>query len=85
MGVMDYIENAEAFVQHALEVTCRSVFFSFPADWGVLAAIRRLRYRHRTPLFLYPRSQLDALFEKVARGKYSIERLARDFFVQVDI
>ncbi len=84
MGVMDYIADPDACVRHAVEVARGRVFLSFPADGGVLAAIRRYRYRDRTPLYLYRERQLHALMDDEARGHYSLERMARDFFVSVD-
>ena len=75
----------EPFVRHALEVTRRRAFFSFPAAAGLPAAVRRFRYRWRTSLYMYRRDRVEALMEKTAPGRYTIERLARDFFVRVDI
>jgi SAM-dependent methyltransferase len=85
MGVMDYIAAPEQFLSLAVAATARKVFISFPAAEGLLAANRRRRYRNRTPLFLYRRAEVDALLERVAPGKYSVEKLARDYFAVINI
>lgn len=84
MGLMDYIADARSCVQHALAASRGRAFFSFPSATGVLAAFRRYRYRNRTPLYMYRESELLALFEGIAGVQFSLERLARDFFVQVE-
>ena len=84
MGLMDYIADPDACVRHAVELTRGKVCLSFPATGGLLAAIRRYRYRSRTPLYLYGERQLHDLMDGVASGHYRIERMARDFFATVD-
>ncbi len=84
MGLMDYMPDARACVRHAVEITRGSAFFSFPAAAGLLAAIRRYRYRKRTALYMYRKESLRDLFESEARGHYDLQRLARDYFVRVD-
>ncbi|MGH8510010.1 MAG: class I SAM-dependent methyltransferase [Gammaproteobacteria bacterium] len=84
MGLMDYIADPYACVRHAVEITRGAAFFSFPADGGLLGVYRRYRYRNRTPLYLYRRDQLRAILDGSAADCFSIEQLARDFFVRVD-
>jgi len=83
-GLMDYIPDARACVHHVVEVTRQSAFFSFPAAGGVLAAQRRWRYRNRTQLFLYREEEIRNLFSREAGTRYTLERLARDYFVRMD-
>ena len=83
-GLMDYIPDARACVHHVVEVTRQSAFFSFPAAGGVLAAQRRWRYRNRTQLFLYRDDQIRDLFDRESSVRYTLERLARDYFVRLD-
>lgn len=83
MGVMDYVADPRPFVELALARAKVRAFFSFPAAGGLLAALRSYRYRRRTPLFLYTRRDLDALFAAVAPSRHSIVKIARDFFVEV--
>ncbi|HSD59382.1 MAG TPA: class I SAM-dependent methyltransferase [Burkholderiales bacterium] len=83
MGFMDYMRDADSVVRRVLELTAGRAFFSFPADGGILAWQRKLRYRSRCELFMYNRAQLDALFGKLAPGRHAIEPIGRDFFVTV--
>ncbi len=84
MGLMDYIAEPEDCVRHAVDLTRGKIFLSFPVSGGLLAAVRRRRYRNRTPLYLYREQQLHDLMNRVAPGHYTIERMARDFFATVD-
>jgi len=84
MGLMDYMPDPRAIVRHAIEITRRTAFFSFPKRSGPLAVIRRYRYRKRTALYMYGREQLRELFESESQGHFTLERLARDYFVTVD-
>lgn len=85
MGFMDYVRDAEAVVRRVLELTTERAFFSFPADGGILAWQRKLRYRSRCELFMYTRVQLDTLFGKLAPGRHAIESIGRDYFVTVTV
>ena len=82
-GFMDYIRDAEGLVRRVLDLTRDKAFFSFPADGGILAWQRKLRYKSRCDLFMYTRPQLEALFAKLAPGRATIESIGRDFFVTV--
>jgi len=84
MGLMDYMPDPRSCVRHAIELTRQTVFFSFPKSSGPLAVIRRYRYRRRTALYMYGKQELREIFESEARGHFTIERLARDYFVTVD-
>jgi 2-polyprenyl-3-methyl-5-hydroxy-6-metoxy-1,4-benzoquinol methylase len=80
MGFMDYVEAPRRLVERVVSMTKSRSFFSFPAAGGVLAWQRKLRYRHRCPLFLYARADLDALFEGLPVAAI-VDRIARDYFV----
>jgi len=84
MGFMDYMEDARAVVERALEFTTRRAFFSFPAAGGFLAWQRRLRYRNRCALYLYRREEIAALFPRDPRLEVRIEKIARDYFVTAE-
>jgi 2-polyprenyl-3-methyl-5-hydroxy-6-metoxy-1,4-benzoquinol methylase len=84
-GLMDYMPDARACVHHVVEVTRQSAFFSFPAAGGVLAAQRRWRYRNRTRLYLYQEEEIRELFAREAGIRYTLDRLARDYFVRMDV
>lgn len=83
MGVMDYVDKAQEFVRHVFALTRGTAFFSFPLGKGLLAWLRRLRYRRRCELYLYTEHQLRGLLNQIAPGSYSMERIQRDFFVVI--
>lgn len=82
MGVMDYIESPRGFIERVKSLTSRKAFFSFPADGGLLAFQRKLRYRSRCQLFMYTRPQIEQLFSGMDS---TIEELARDYFVTLTL
>jgi SAM-dependent methyltransferase len=82
MGVMDYIEEPRRFIERVANLTTQKAFFSFPADGGLLAFQRKLRYRSRCQLFMYTRPQIERLFQGM---QSNIDELARDFFVTLTV
>jgi SAM-dependent methyltransferase len=85
MGFMDYVAEPRRVIERAVSFTRGKAFFSFPADGGILAWQRKLRYRSRCDLFMYTRDQLHALFEDLPRTRVTFEKLDRDYFVTVNI
>jgi SAM-dependent methyltransferase len=85
MGFMDYIREPDRVIARVLSLTRSKAFFSFPIDGGLLAWQRRLRYKSRCDLFLYDRDQIRALLARTGYPKFSIDQIARDFFVTVDM
>ncbi|PKN78417.1 MAG: hypothetical protein CVU48_08350 [Candidatus Cloacimonetes bacterium HGW-Cloacimonetes-1] len=85
MGFMDYMSDPLQTILKAVSITRHRAVFSFPSSTGILAWQRRLRYKKRCPLYLYSRKELIALFDQVPNVTYTIEPIARDFFVTVDI
>jgi len=83
IGVMDYVENPREFIQKVLSITKAKALFSFPADRGILAWQRRIRYKKRCHLFMYNASQLSKLFTGMDYRELRIERVDRDFYVTV--
>jgi 2-polyprenyl-3-methyl-5-hydroxy-6-metoxy-1,4-benzoquinol methylase len=81
MGIMDYVERADLFVQKALSLAGGKAFFSFPKRGGILAWQRRLRYRQKCPLFMYSREDLENLLGSVRDFNWTIESIARDWLV----
>jgi len=82
MGVMDYIEDPRRFIDKVKSVTKKQAFFSFPADGGLLAFQRKLRYRGRCQLFMYTRPRIDELFQGMDSR---VDELARDYFVTLSM
>ena len=83
MGFMDYVAEPERVIRKVASVTRARAFFSFPKDGGLLAWQRKVRYRNRCDLYMYTRDKVDALLQRCAGGRYSIESADRDFFVTV--
>ncbi len=83
MGFMDYMSDPRRTVEKVLAVTKTKAFFSFPAEGGILAWQRKLRYRSRCPLYMYSLPQLHQLFSKLSPEHLRCERIARDYFVTV--
>jgi ubiquinone/menaquinone biosynthesis C-methylase UbiE len=81
MGFMDYVRDARAMVERALDVTRSKAFFSFPLDGGILATQRRIRYKTRCDLFLYTEPQVRALFDGLDGVRIDAKNLGRDLFV----
>jgi 2-polyprenyl-3-methyl-5-hydroxy-6-metoxy-1,4-benzoquinol methylase len=83
MGFMDYVEEPEKVLERVLSITRSKAFFSFPADGGILAWQRKLRYKKRCNLFMYEIEKLYKVFTGVSYKKIEFEKIARDFFVTV--
>jgi SAM-dependent methyltransferase len=81
MGFMDYMSDPRAVIERTLSLTNKSAFFSFPADGGVLAWQRKLRYKRRCDLFMYSKPQIERLFAGTRARRVTIDKIARDFFV----
>lgn len=81
MGVMDYVEHADHFIEKVVSLTGAKALFSLPKKRGFLAWQRRLRYRSRCPLYMYTRDDLDRLFGAVGDFTYTVESVARDWLV----
>ena len=85
MGFMDYMCDARKTIEKVLSATNLKAFFSFPADGGILAWQRKLRYKNRCPLYLYSLPQLHQLFSMAKPEQVRYEQIARDYFVTVTI
>jgi len=83
MGFMDYMKEPKAVVKKVLSFTTSRAFFSFPANGGILAWQRKLRYLHRCPLFLYDKKKIYSIFKGLLYKDLMVEKIGRDFFVTV--
>ncbi len=84
MGFMDYIGEAQPVVDKAISHSKRRSMFSFPARAGFLAWQRRMRYRRKTPLYMYAPKDLEQLLKKYPENQTKTKQIARDYFVTVD-
>jgi 2-polyprenyl-3-methyl-5-hydroxy-6-metoxy-1,4-benzoquinol methylase len=80
MGFMDYVAQPVPIIRRVLGLTRSKAFFSFPADGGLLAWQRKLRYKRRCDLFMYTRPQIESLFAAAGARDVKLERISRDFF-----
>lgn len=80
MGLMDYILDPIPLIAKLARLANRKVLISFPADGGVLAWQRKLRYRSRCELHLYDELEVRRLLAGVQDFGYTVERISRDFF-----
>ncbi len=85
MGVMDYVSEPEKFVKKVIDVTSDKAFFSFPVKGGLLAFQRKIRYRSRCELFFYSINDIKKLLSNMQNINFTIEKIARDFFVTIQI
>ena len=83
MGFMDYMREPERVIERVAQLCTRKAVFSFPADGGILAWQRKLRYRRRCDLFMYRHEQIHQLMSRIG-APFSIKRLSRDFFVTLE-
>jgi SAM-dependent methyltransferase len=82
MGFLEYLPNPEDAIHRIMGLVTGSAMFSLPASGGLLALQRRIRYRWKTPLYMYSDPETRALFSQSAAGaEFTIERLHRDLFV----
>lgn len=85
MGFMDYVADPGRVIEKVLSITGSKAFFSFPAEGGLLAWQRKLRYKRKCDLYLYAREHLESLFSRLTRSSVAIEKIERDFFVTVAV
>jgi SAM-dependent methyltransferase len=82
MGLLEYLASPRPAIASILGMTRLSALFSLPDRRGVLAWQRRVRYRFKTPLYMYREAEVAALFAGLPGvGGIQIDRLRRDFFV----
>jgi len=82
---MDYMSDPRRVIEKAISLSRSKVLLSFPVAGGFLAWQRKVRYRNRCDLYLYRREELEKLFGSFDKIAYTIEPIARDFFVTVNL
>jgi 2-polyprenyl-3-methyl-5-hydroxy-6-metoxy-1,4-benzoquinol methylase len=85
MGFVEYFEHPELVIRKAADITNREVMISFPAEGGILAFQRKLRYRNRCYLRLYHRRDIEELMQQLKLDSYTIEKIGRDYFVTISL
>jgi 2-polyprenyl-3-methyl-5-hydroxy-6-metoxy-1,4-benzoquinol methylase len=85
MGFVEYFEHPELVIGKAVDITNRKVMISFPAEGGILAFQRKLRYRNRCYLRLYRRRDIEELMQHLKLSSFTIEKIGRDYFVTINL
>ncbi|MFO0725564.1 MAG: methyltransferase domain-containing protein [Myxococcota bacterium] len=85
MGFMDYMADPKKVAEKVISLTASRAFFSFPADGGLLAWQRKLRYKTRCELFMYDEAAVRRAFHGLNYRALRVEEASRDFFVTVDV
>ncbi len=83
MGFMDYVEDPRAVIERALSLTSSKAFFSFPADGGLLAWQRKIRYKSKCDLYMYTPERIESLFADLDFANMTVDRISRDYFVTI--
>jgi hypothetical protein len=85
MGFVEYFEHPELVIRKAVDITNRKVMISFPAEGGILAFQRKLRYRNRCYLRFYHQRDIEVLMQQLNLSSFTIERIGRDYFVTISL
>lgn len=81
MGVLDYVEDAPAFIQRMGKVA-KTVMVSLPKPTLVRMPLRKLRYGLRNcPVHFYRESEARRMFEKAGLTKLDIRPMGPGYFV----
>ncbi len=81
MGVLDYVEDAPAFIQRMGKVA-KTVMASFPKPTLVRMPLRKLRYGLRNcPVHFYREIDIRQMFEKAGLTKLDIRPMGPGYFV----
>lgn len=84
MGVLDYIEDPEAFVKKMAEHTTVSVMVSFPSSGGLVQWFRKHYFYKikKCPVYFYTEEDVRRIAQ--ATGKpFTIDTLAKDYFLTI--
>ena len=76
MGVMDYIEDAPAFLKSLRSVVTESAAISFPSIHWFRTPFRKARYRlRRCPVRFYSRSEIERLAQSMNVKEYQLTKI----------
>jgi len=84
IGFFDYTADPRKFLAKMADMTQERGIFSFPMRWRLRTPTRWLRLALRgCPVFFYNERQVQTLFDDSDWGGAVIERLSRDYLVDV--
>lgn len=76
MGVMDYVEDAPAFLQGLLKVISEKAVLSFPSTHWFRTPLRKIRYTaRRCPVYFYTHAKITKLMEQVGVKHYELMKI----------
>ncbi|ODS34592.1 MAG: Ubiquinone biosynthesis O-methyltransferase [Candidatus Scalindua rubra] len=84
LGVFDYTENAETFLQKMKSLTKQKIIASFPRNTFLRSSQRRIRYRIMgCPVYFYGKEDVKRILMAAGLTKFRITELQGDYFVIV--
>jgi cyclopropane fatty-acyl-phospholipid synthase-like methyltransferase len=76
MGVMDYVEDAAAFLRGLRSVVSQKAALSFPSVHWFRSPLRQFRYRlRRCPVHFYTRDAIEALVRELGVRDYTLTKI----------
>lgn len=73
LGVFDYLQNPEKFLDKIKRVTKEKIIVSYPAKYAFQAPIRRVwLYSRKCPVFFYTEPQLQRIYENAGLKEIKI-------------
>ncbi len=87
MGVLDYVSEPVPFVQKMMSHTTGSVMISFPSSGGLIQYFRKHYFYKikKCPVYFYNRKDVETIAQKAGAIDFSIDRLAKDFFLTIHL
>ncbi len=86
MGFFDYIEDPYKIFEKLLLDTNKFILASFPKKYELLSVQRLIRYKFKNcPLYLYSKSNLISILERLSIQRYTILDNGREYFVICEI
>jgi len=86
LGVFDYIDRPDIFLNKMVFCAKKKVLFSVPGKGGFRALQRSLRYRFKDcPVFFYSKSQLEGLIMKYTKSFKIVDVGSSSFLCVLDL
>ena len=83
MGVLDYVSDPLSFVAKMHALSRKKTMISFPRRGGFVQWMRKqvFRWIKKCPVYFYTEQDVRNLAEKVGATRFSVELLAKDYFL----
>jgi len=84
VGVLDYIENPDSFINKIISETDKISVISFPKKYDLMSLQRKIRYKKKCYLRFYTMSDLKLLFNRYHKShSVVINNFGRDYLVKI--